>query len=107
MSYDKYLKSGPYYFGYLNTKPDYVDHYAYQQGLLISYWDTSQADNNVSEHPGQGLQPLRRRSRRRRCTGSDGQPWRTRIQMYDAPFSLTKADSFTLHHERPAELHPW
>ncbi len=28
----------------------------------------------------------------------DGQPWRTRIQLYDAPFSLTKADSFTLHH---------
>ena len=38
MSYDKYLKSGPYYFGYLTTKPDYVDHYAYQRGLLISYW---------------------------------------------------------------------
>ncbi len=37
-----------------STQPDYVDHYAYQQGLLISYWDTSQANNNVSEHPGQG-----------------------------------------------------
>ena len=22
VSYDKYLKTGPYYFGYLNTKPD-------------------------------------------------------------------------------------
>ena len=41
MSYDKYLKTGPYNFGYANTKPDWVDHYAYQQGLLISYWDTS------------------------------------------------------------------
>ncbi|HEV7196191.1 MAG TPA: protease, partial [Pedococcus sp.] len=27
----------------------------------------------------------------------DGTPWRTRIQIYDAPFSLTKGDSFTLH----------
>ena len=24
-------------------------------------------------------------------------PWRARVQVYDAPFSLTKADSFTLH----------
>lgn len=27
----------------------------------------------------------------------DGKPWRGRIQTYDAPFSLEKADSFTLH----------
>jgi immune inhibitor A len=27
----------------------------------------------------------------------DGLPWRARIQMYDAPFSVTKADSMTLH----------
>ena len=39
MSYDQYLKTGPYYFGYANTRPDYVDHYAYQEGLLISYWN--------------------------------------------------------------------
>ena len=96
VSYDKYLKSGPYYFGYLNTKPDYVDHYAYQQGLLISYWDTSQANNNVGEHPGQGLN-LYIDARVKTLYRLDGQPWRTRIQMYDAPFSLTKADSFTLH----------
>ena len=27
----------------------------------------------------------------------DGAPWRARIQVYDAPFGLRKADSFTLH----------
>ena len=27
----------------------------------------------------------------------DGKPWRGRIQTYDAPFSLEKTDSFTLH----------
>jgi immune inhibitor A len=27
----------------------------------------------------------------------DGAPWRPRIQGYDAPFSMNKADSFTLH----------
>ena len=33
----------------------------------------------------------------RRSTGSTATPWRTRIQIYDAPFGLQKADSFTLH----------
>ena len=27
----------------------------------------------------------------------DGQLWRARVQVYDAPFSKRKADSFTLH----------
>nr|BFE77196.1 hypothetical protein GCM10020092_104970 [Actinoplanes digitatis] len=54
VSYDKYLKTGPYFFGYQLAKPDYVDHYAYQEGLLISYWDTSQVDNNTNVHPGSG-----------------------------------------------------
>ena len=31
-----------------------MDHFPYQTGLLISYWDTSQADNNVNVHPGEG-----------------------------------------------------
>ena len=55
MSYDQYLKTGPYNFGFLNTRPDWVEHFPYQDGLLISYWDTSTRDNNTSEHPGEGL----------------------------------------------------
>jgi immune inhibitor A len=96
VSYDKYLKTGPYYFGYLNTMPDWVDHYAYQQGLLISYWDTSQVDNNTSDHAGQGLN-LVIDAHPRPIYNLTGNPWRARIQVYDAPFSLMKADSFTLH----------
>jgi immune inhibitor A len=96
VSYDRWLKSGPYNFGFLNTKPDFVEHFKYQQGLLISYWDTSQSDNNTSTHPGAGLvlpidshpAPLYR---------LDGGAWRSRVQVYDAPFSLNKADSMTLH----------
>ena len=101
VSYDKYLKAGPYYFGYLNTKPDWVDHYAYQTGLLISYWDTSQADNNVNVHPGEGRN-LYVDARPTTLYRLDGVPWRTRIQIYDAPFSLRKADSFTLHQNSQA-----
>jgi immune inhibitor A len=95
VSHDQYLKTGPYNFGF-PTKPDFVEHYAYQTGLLVSYWDTSQPDNNVSEHPGQGLN-LYVDAHPETLYNIEGLPWRTRIQIYDAPFSLTQAPSFTLH----------
>ena len=96
VSFDRYLKTGPYYFGYAD-KPDFVDHYAYQQGLLISYWDTAFADNDTFAHPGSGRN-LYVDAHPRPVYRLDGQPWRARIQVYDAPFSLKKADSMTLHH---------
>lgn len=95
-SYDKYLKTGPYNFGWATTKPDWVEHYAYQQGLLVSYWDTSVADNNQSVHPGEGRNVIID-SHPRPIINMEGVPWRARIQMYDAPFSKAKADSMTLH----------
>ena len=95
VSHDKYLKTGPYFFGYPD-RPDFVDHFSYQQGLLISYWDTSQLDNNVSAHPGQGRN-LYVDAHPDTLYSIEGQPWRTRVQIYDAPFGLRKADSFTLH----------
>ena len=104
VSYDKYLKTGPYFFGYANTRPDYVDHYAYQEGLLISYWNLRWADNNTAPasptnpngHPGEGRN-LYIDAHPRPIYNLTGQPWRARVQVYDAPFSLKKADSFTLH----------
>ncbi|MEU8232390.1 immune inhibitor A domain-containing protein [Actinoplanes sp. NPDC048967] len=95
-SYDKYLKTGPYNFGWPTSKPDWAEHFSYQQGLLISYNDTSFADNNVNQHPGQGRN-LIVDSHPAPFYNLEGQPWRARIQLYDAPFGTTKADSFTLH----------
>jgi immune inhibitor A len=97
VSFDQYLKTGPYYFGYQNTLPDKVDHYAYQNGLLISYWDTSYADNDTFEHPGNGRN-LYVDSHPIPFYRLDGLPWRARIQVYDAPFGLERNDSMTLHH---------
>lgn len=88
--YDSTLKVGPYFFGY-SDKPNLVDHFAYQDGLLINYWDTSQRNNNTSQHPGAGmLLPI------------DAHPgalytvndtvWRNRIQTYDSTFTLEKTD---------------
>ena len=94
-SYDKYLKSGPYNFGWA-TKPDWVEHFPYQDGLLVSYWDTSQLNNNVGEHPGEG-QVLPVDAHPRPIFRLDGQAWRVRVALYDATFGTQKADSFYLH----------
>jgi immune inhibitor A len=96
-SFDKYLKTGPYYFGYLNTKPDFVDHYAYQTGLLISYWDRSQSNNDTFAHPGEGRN-LYIDSHPEPMFRQPGVPWRARVQVYDAPFGLRRTDKVTLHH---------
>ncbi|KUL38396.1 protease [Streptomyces regalis] len=96
VSYDKTLKTGPYNFGFSSTRPDWVEHYAYQNGLLIWKWDTSQADNNTSKHPGVGL-VLPVDSHPTALKWSDGTLIRNRIQSYDSPFSRFRTDGMTLH----------
>jgi immune inhibitor A len=96
VSYDKTLKTGPYNFGFSSTRPDWVEHYAYQNGLLIWKWDTSQKDNNTSAHPGVGL-VLPVDSHPTPLKWSDGTLMRNRIQSYDSPFSLYRTDGMTLH----------
>jgi immune inhibitor A len=94
VSYDRYLQTGPYNF--LPGKPDMVERFPYQNGLLISYWDTAFSDNNESQHPGQGeILPID--ANPRPIYNLDGTAWRGRIQTYDAPFGLEKSDSFSLH----------
>ncbi|WP_086770341.1 immune inhibitor A domain-containing protein [Streptomyces bobili] len=96
VSYDKVLKVGPYNYGFSTTRPDWVEHYPYQNGLLIWKWDTSQADDNTSQHPGEGLilpidahpTPLK---------WSDGSLMRNRIQAFDSTFSWYPTDAITLH----------
>ena len=91
--YDLGLKVGPYFFGYLDnpTLQNRVDHFAYQDGLLINYWDTSQADNNTGLHPGQGLL-LPVDAHPKTLYRVDGGRWRNRIQSYDSTFTLAKTD---------------
>ena len=95
VSYDQYLKTGPYNFGFPD-RPNWVEHYAYQDGILLTYLDGSQADNNTNEHPGEG-RSLNIDSHPVPINNTCGTTWRTRIQIYDAPFSKKKADSMTLH----------
>ncbi|WP_326582463.1 immune inhibitor A [Streptomyces sp. NBC_00481] len=96
VSYDKTLKVGPYNFGFSTTRPSWVEHFPYQNGLLIWKWDTSQADNNTSVHPGTGL-VLPVDSHPAALKWADGTVMRSRIQSYDSPFSLYRTDGLKLH----------
>jgi len=99
--YDSGLRVGPYYFGYLNNPllGNFVDHFPYQDGLLINYWDTSQADNNTGLHPGQGLLlPIDAHPQAlKRCGGPA--IWRNRIQSYDSTFTLDATDGIPNIHQ--------
>jgi immune inhibitor A len=99
--YDNGLKTGPYNFGFPDTAPDWVEHFPYQDGLLVWYYDTSFADNNVGDNCASG-----------RCGGlylpvdahpdlllrpDNGKVWRPRIQSYDSTFGLDRTDQICLH----------
>ncbi|HSB00796.1 MAG TPA: immune inhibitor A domain-containing protein [Anaerolineales bacterium] len=101
VGYDQSLKTGPYNFGFLDTKPNWVEHFPYQDGLLVWYLDYSFADNNVGDNCASG-----------RCGGfflpvdahpdlllrpDNGQVWRPRVQSYDATFGTQKTDKICLH----------
>jgi immune inhibitor A len=96
VSYDKTLKAGPYNYGFSTTRPDWVEHYPYQNGLLIWKWDTSQADDNTSQHHGEGL-ILPVDSHPTPLKWSDGTLMRNRIQAFDSTFSRQQTDAITLH----------
>jgi immune inhibitor A len=95
--YDLGLKLGPYYFGYIE-KPDYADRFAYQDGLLINYWDTSQKNNQTKNHPGAGLL-LPVDAHYQTLYRIDGGRWRNRVQSYDSTFTLAPTDGIpNIHH---------
>jgi immune inhibitor A len=97
--FDSTLQTGPYNFGFLDNaqKQNWVEHFPYQPGLLINYWDTSQSNNNTSSHPGQGL-VLPIDAHPQALMRPDGGVWRNRVQSYDATFTKTSTDALTLHY---------
>jgi immune inhibitor A len=88
---------------------NWVEHFPYQDGLLVSYWDTSFPNNNVGSHCASG-----------RCGGlllpvdahpelmyrADGGIWRNRVQTYDSTFALEPTDAITLHWRGEESFHP-
>jgi immune inhibitor A len=98
VGYDKTLKTGPYNFGWLNTKPLYVERFPYQNGLLVWYVNYAYEDNNTSakNQAGHGL-ALPVDARPTPVVFPDGARLGNRRQPYDATFGLHKTDTVTFH----------
>jgi len=94
--YDRYLRTGPYNFGWLDTRPDFVEHYPYQNGLLVWFQDGTVSDNNTSVHPGAG-QSLPVDARPAPIVFPNGARLGNRRQPFDATFGLEATDPVTFH----------
>jgi immune inhibitor A len=93
VGYDAMLETGPYQFSFALTDPDKVEHFAFQDGLLVWMVDETYTDNNNSEHQGRGLAlPVDARPApfwyTTDGTTSDGTKPSNRRQPFDATFGL-------------------
>jgi len=96
--YDATLQQGPYNFAWTATRPDQVEHFPYQDGLLITYWNPAYGNNNASQHPGAGeVLPIDANPQALRW--SDGAVARNRLQTFDATFGLEPTDPVAFHRE--------
>lgn len=95
VGYDTSLRTA-YNFGFLDSRPDWVENFPYQNGLLINYWDSSFGDNNVGEHPGGGL-ILPVDAHPTFYHSYDGHLLRPRILTFDSTFGLEPTDAITVH----------
>ena len=98
--YDKSLKTA-YNFGFLDKRPDWVETYPYQNGMLVWYWDNSFSDNNVGDHPGGGLL-LPVDAHPTFAHTYDGHLMRARLLSYDSTFGLERTDAITVHKDSKA-----
>ena len=92
--YDETLKTGPYVFGWADTRPKWVARFPYQNGLLVWYVDNSFSDNNTSAHPGGGLD-LPVDARPAAIKFKDGTLLGNRRQPFDATFGQERTDAVT------------
>ena len=82
-----------------------VEYFPYQDGMLVTYWDTFWQDNNTTAHPGEGM-ILPVDAHPNVLIRGDGQPWRSRVQSFDSTFGLDPTDAITLHQNGVATTHP-
>ena len=54
VGYDATLAQGPYNFSEAVTRPNWVEFFTFQDGMLVWLVDPTAADNNTSVHPGSG-----------------------------------------------------
>lgn len=99
--YDATLETGPYNFSEAVTRPNWVEFFKYQDGMLVWFADKSWADNNTSEHPGHGQAlPVDARPTPFYYEGTTAKPGNRR-QPFDATFGLQNTDPVCLHRQVP------
>ena len=96
--YDQTLKQGPYNFSEAVTRPNWVEFFPYQDGMLVWYADKAYADNNTSAHPGHG-QALPVDARPAPFYYTDHAMPGNRRQPFDATFGLDRTDHIALHRQ--------
>ncbi|HET6562461.1 MAG TPA: immune inhibitor A domain-containing protein [Marmoricola sp.] len=87
-----------YNLGFTGRLADRAEFYRYRAGALISYWDTSQTDNNVGDHPGEGL-ILPVDAHPEFDHNPDGTLVRPRTMSFDSAFAPGRVKGFNLHYE--------
>ena len=99
VGYDETLAEGPYQFSFAITAPNKVEHFPFQDGLLVWMIDETYSDNNTIEHPGHGLAlPVDARPAPFVYADGIGRP-SNRRQPFDATFGLQTTQEVTLHKE--------
>ncbi|MGV3757985.1 MAG: immune inhibitor A domain-containing protein, partial [Actinomycetota bacterium] len=96
--YDAALEAGPYNFDRAYTAPNHVEHFPYQDGLLVWMIDEAYSDNSTSTHPGHGL-ALPVDARPTPILYEDGAMLGNRRQPFDATFGIQPTDAVTFHRE--------
>ncbi len=96
VGYDTTLAEGPYQFSEAYTRPDWVEHFKFQNGMLVWMVDQGYADNNVSTHVGAGY-ALPVDVRPNSLTYPDGTSPSNRREPFDATFGLEATDETCLH----------
>jgi immune inhibitor A len=98
VGYDKTLSEGPYQFSNGVTKPNWVEFFKFQDGMLVWYVDNSYTDNNVATHAGAGYAMVVD-SFPNSLTYPDGTSPSNRREPFDATFGLDTVDPTCLHKE--------
>ena len=96
VGYDHTLAVGPYQFSEAYTRPDWVERFAYQTGMLVWLVDQGYADNNTIDHPGAGY-ALPVDARPDTLTYPDGTSPSNRREPFDAVFGTHQLDTVCLH----------
>jgi immune inhibitor A len=101
--YDHTLEVGPYQFSEAYSRPDWVERFPFQTGMLVWLVDQGYTDNNVSTHPGAGY-ALPVDARPNTFTYSDGTSPSNRRDPFDAVFGTHQLDKVCLHKEVPVKV---